>query len=271
MKAVFTDLDRTLLKDNGLMSKENLAAIELLREKEILLIIATGRNLFSANKVLNNEHVFDLLMFSSGAGIINWQTKELIYKNHINSSNTRKAIDILLKNETDFMVHDVIPENHKFKYWVHHDLPDFKRRIKLYENYAKPLKLENAPEQATQLLAVLKKEQIEKFIKIKKEMDFVKVIRTTSPLDHDSIWLEIFPKNISKGHTAAWLCNKLNILREETVGIGNDFNDLDLLEFTAQSFIVDNAPVELKKKYRVISSNENNGFAEYINQIVKDQ
>jgi len=270
IKAVFTDLDRTLLTNIGTISKQNLAAIELLREKGILLIIATGRNLLSAKKVLNDEHLFDMLMFSSGAGIINWKTKELIYKNHISSINTQKAIDILLENEIDFMVHDVIPENHRFKYWVHHDLSDFKRRIKLYELYAQPLKLDIAPKQATQLLAVLKQDQLEKFEQLNHQLDFVKVIRTTSPLDQKSIWLEIFPKNISKGHTAKWLCNRLNILREETVGIGNDFNDLDLLEFTSQSYVVDNAPNELKAKYLVIPSNDGNGFAKCINKIICD-
>lgn len=270
IKAVFTDLDRTLLTNSGTISKQNLTAMELLREKNILLIIATGRNLFSAKKVLNDEHLFKYLMFSSGAGVIDWDTNELIYKNHINSINTKKAIDILLENEIDFMVHDVILENHKFKYWTHHSLPDFKRRIQLYKDYAQPLKLENAPTKATQLLAILGKDQLDKFERLNHQLDFVKVIRTTSPLDHNSIWLEIFPKNISKGHTAEWLCKWLNILKEETIGIGNDFNDLDLLEFTSESYVVDNAPVELREKYNIIASNENNGFAKCINRIIRD-
>ena len=156
IKAVFTDLDRTLLKNNGTFSEINLKAMKELAENSIKLIIATGRNILSAKKVLTDINYFDYLMFSSGAGIIKWQTKEIIYENYINKENTTRAINVLLKNDVDFMVHDVIPENHRFYYWIHHSLPDFKRRIKIYEQFANPLELDHSPSKATQLLAVLK-------------------------------------------------------------------------------------------------------------------
>ena len=271
IKAVFTDLDRTLLKNNGTFSETNLKAMKDLTEKNIKLIIATGRNILSAKKVLYDKHCFDYLMFSSGAGIIHWDTKKIIYENHINKEYTKKAIDILLKKDVDFMVHDMIPENHKFYYWIHHSLPDFKRRIKLYSAFTQPLKLDNSPIKATQLLAVLRQDEEEKFERIKSELGFVKVIRATSPLDSRSIWLEIFPQNISKGHSAEWLCNELGIEKNETVGIGNDFNDVDLLEMTHQSYVVENAPDELKQKFKVVASNENNGFAEVVQNILNNE
>ena len=270
IKAVFTDLDKTLLKNNGTFSKANLKAMKYLKENDIKLIIATGRNILSAKKVLKNEHSFDYLMFSSGAGIIHWQSKEIIYENHINKENTKKAIDILLKYDVDFMVHDVIPENHRFYYWIHHSLPDFKRRIKLYKEFAQPLELDSSPTKVTQLLAVLNQNEEEKFKRIKSELGFVKVIRATSPLDSRSIWLEIFPQNISKGHSSEWLCNKLGIEKNETVGIGNDFNDVDLLEMTHQSYVVANAPEELKQRFNVVDSNENDGFAEVVQKILSN-
>lgn len=268
IKVVFTDLDRTLLKNNRTFSEANLKAMKYLKEKEIKLIIATGRNILSSKKVLTEKHCFDYLMFSSGAGVIHWQTKEIIYDNHIDKENTKKAIDILLKYDVDFMVHDIIPENHRFYYWIHHSLPDFKRRINLYNEFAQPLKLDRSPIEATQLLAVLKQDEEEKFERIKNELRFVKVIRATSPLDNRSIWLEIFPTNISKGHSAEWLCNELKIKKNETVGIGNDFNDVDLLKMTHQSYVVANAPDELKQQFMVVSSNENDGFAEVVQKIL---
>ena len=271
IKVVFTDLDRTLLKNNGTFSKANLKAMKVLADNNVKLIIATGRNILSAKKVLTSKHHFDYLMFSSGAGIIHWQTKEIIYENHINKENTKKAIDILLKYDVDFMVHDVIPEIHKFYYWVHNLLPDFKRRVKLYSAFAQPLKLNRSPIKATQLLAVLKQDEEDKFERMKSELRFVKVIRATSPLDNRSIWLEIFPKNISKGHSAKWLCKELGILKNETVGIGNDFNDIDLLEITHKSYVVANAPEELKQQFIVVASNEEDGFAECITNLINDK
>ncbi|MDP8203228.1 MAG: HAD-IIB family hydrolase [Candidatus Tenebribacter mawsonii] len=269
IKAVFTDLDKTLLKDNGTFSEANLNSMKMLKDNGIILIIATGRNILSAKKVLITEHPFEYLMFSSGAGFLNWQTKNIIYENHINKEDTKRAIEILLEYDVDFMVHDIIPENHKFRYWSHHSLPDFKRRIELYKEFAQPLKLKTSPIKSTQLLAILKQNDEKKFESIKNELSFLKVIRATSPLDNNSIWLEVFPKNISKGHSAIWLCKKLNIGLNEIVGIGNDFNDVDLLEITHQSFVVANAHKDLRQKYNVVASNEDDGFTEVVMKIKK--
>jgi len=89
----------------------------------------------------------------------------------------------------------------------------------------------------------------------------VKVIRTSSPLDTGYIWMEIFHQSVSKGNGVKFVCETLNIGQEHTFGIGNDFNDLDLLEFTQYSYMVANGPQELKDRFRAAKSNEENAFA----------
>ncbi|MCK4663877.1 MAG: HAD hydrolase family protein [Bacteroidales bacterium] len=270
IKVVFTDLDRTLLKNDNTLSERNLAASHDLKEKGIVTVIATGRNILSAKRVLSDNIPFDFLMFSSGSGIMDWQSKDVIYENHLKENEVMKATQILIDYNVDFMVHDLIPENHRFQYWkVSSNNPDFERRICLYKDFVKPLQLPVQPQKASQLLVVLPAGSDGKFNEIQKELDFVKVIRTTSPLDHSSIWLEIFPIGVSKGYSAQWLCKHLSISKEGTLSIGNDFNDIDLLNWTAQSYVVENAPKELKQKYQTTSSNEEDGFAEVVVCILK--
>ncbi|MCK4312041.1 MAG: HAD hydrolase family protein [Candidatus Cloacimonetes bacterium] len=270
IKIVFTDLDRTLLRDDNTLSAKNLAALQDLREKGVVTVIATGRNILSAKRVLSENLPFDYLMFSSGCGIMDWQGKEVIFENHLNENEVTKATQVLVNYKVDFMLHDLIPENHRFQYWkVSLNNPDFERRICLYKDFVKSLQLPVQPQKASQLLVVLPAGSDSKFNEIQKELDFVKVIRTTSPLDHSSIWLEIFPKGVSKGHSAQWLCEHLSYSQEETLSIGNDFNDIDLLNWTAQSYVVENAPKELKQKYQTTSSNEEDGFAEVVVCILK--
>lgn len=268
IKILFSDLDRTLLTNKGTISQVNLNAMRQLTDRGIKLVIATGRNILSAKKIFSKKHNVDFLMFSSGAGVIDWLNSELIYENYLSEEETSRVIEILKKHEVDFMVHDLIPQNHKFLYWVYHSLPDFKRRIALYENYAEPLSLEQPPRKATQLLAILSFEEQEKFKRIKDQLDFVKVIFTTSPLDHKSIWLEVFPKKVSKGYTAQWLCTKLKIGIEQVACLGNDFNDLDMLNWSKNSYVVNNAPKDLKRKFNIVASNEENGFAEVVQRIL---
>ena len=56
------------------------------------------------------------------------------------------------------------------------------------------------------------------------------VIRTTSPLDHRSTWIEVFPREVSKSQAAAWLAARHGIRRGDVCAVGNDYNDRDLLE-----------------------------------------
>jgi hydroxymethylpyrimidine pyrophosphatase-like HAD family hydrolase len=50
----------------------------------------------------------------------------------------------------------------------------------------------------------------------------------------------------------------------QTLSIGNDYNDLDLLEWTTSSFVVENAPDDLKERFPVVASHNESGVAEAI-------
>jgi hypothetical protein len=78
--------------------------------------------------------------------------------------------------------------------------------------------------------------------------------------------MEIFHRSVSKGNGVKFVCDTLNIEHEFTLGIGNDFNDLDLLEFTNYSYIVDNGPLELKDLFLTTASNEDHAFVKAVSR-----
>ncbi|MCD6566236.1 MAG: HAD family phosphatase, partial [Bacteroidales bacterium] len=95
------------------------------------------------------------------------------------------------------------------------------------------------------------------------------VERTTSPLDGKSIWTEIFPRGISKGSGSLFLANKLNISLPDIMAVGNDYNDITMLDWTENSFIVSNSADELCEMYEVVGANEETGLCEAINRFNK--
>ncbi len=99
---------------------------------------------------------------------------------------------------------------------------------------------------------------------VKNKIPNLKVIRATSPIDEKSIWLEIFPENVSKASGGKYLCKVLNISEQDTVGIGNDYNDIDLLEWTNQSFAVANSPQIIKNMFSSCVDNENNPLTDVV-------
>jgi len=265
-KMVVTDLDGTLLDKQHKVSVDDLVTLQMLHKQDITRVIATGRSLFSANMVLNDDLPIDFLIFSSGAGIMDWKSKQIINTNHFSVSEVKQLVSEFLTYDLDFMIHDPIPNNHHFYYYHsgNHADTDFMDRVKLYKPFCSPyaddMVFDNG---ATQLIAILP-DNVSLFEKISSDIKDFKVIRTTSPLDGKSIWMEIFPSHVSKAEGIRWLCNKMEINPESILVLGNDYNDLDMLSITNHSFVVENAPEEIKSRFKVVKSNENSGFSEAV-------
>ena len=134
---VITDLDGTLLNDQREVSLEDMKALFWLGENNITRVIATGRNFYSLSKVLKDNFPIDYLIFSSGAGIYNWKTKELMHSEYLPDFEVKQISNILIDHDVDFMIHEMIPENHRFVYHRSGNLnPDFETRIKVYKDFA---------------------------------------------------------------------------------------------------------------------------------------
>ncbi|HEX38028.1 MAG TPA: HAD family phosphatase [Candidatus Cloacimonetes bacterium] len=264
IKIVFTDLDGTLLRQDRQIGGRDLNTLHKLGKAGINRVLATGRSLFSLRRVLPDDFPIDYVVFSCGVGCMDWRKKEILTSNTLPKKQVQKIIATLIEQEIDFMVHKPVPDNHHFHYHrARESNPDFDRRLSFYADYGTPLKVNAVYScDASQALAILSDEG--QFYQICEKLRNVRVIRTTSPLDHTSIWVEIFPEHVSKGHAAEWLCDHLSIPRNSSIGIGNDYNDIELLEWTHYSFVVDNAPQELRDRFNATSSNQCHGFSEVI-------
>jgi Cof subfamily protein (haloacid dehalogenase superfamily) len=266
IKIVFTDLDGTLLNSRRKIGTRDLAMLQKLGQKNILRVIATGRNLFSLSKVLPSDFPVDYVVFSTGAGILEWPTRQLLYARNLKEEQICHVSKVLMKHKINFMLHKKVPDNHQF-YYFHHDdvMADFQRRLDLYMEHAQKINNRKIA-LASQFLAIF--ETPEKFQFIKEQLKNVTVVRATSPLDYKSVWMEIFHHEVSKKMGCQWLCNHLSIDSANTISFGNDYNDLDMLEWTAQSFVVDNGIELLKQKYPTTKSNDDNGFSEILSKMI---
>jgi HAD superfamily hydrolase (TIGR01484 family) len=263
------DFDGTLLRSDRSFSDVDLKALIRLGELGIIRAVATGRSTYSINTISISELPVDFILFSSGAGISRHPGGRIIRKVSLEPSEVNQAIKILQTNNLDFMVHHPIPDNHIFSYFESTpDNEDFKRRIELYHQFAKPLDTAiDGFGRATQLLAILPPaDNRPVIVTLQKALPGFNVIQTTSPLDGQSTWIEIFPATVSKSLTAAWLSAAYGLNADRALSVGNDYNDLDLLEWAGCSFVVDNAPDDLKSRFPIVASNNECGVAEAINR-----
>ena len=266
IKLVATDLDGTFLKNDRSISVGNLNALDRLGEKKIIRVVATGRNLRKVMEVIPAEVPFDFIVYSSGAGIYNWQEKKHMYHKNISRETSNQLIEYFRKKDYNFYAFDEAPENHRL--WFHkgeQDCEEFNLYFSFHNSFSEQLPAGRELENGLCQFMIIIPEDEEKFASLKAEIEAqsaeIRVIRSSSPVTKGYIWVEVFHYEVSKGHGVSHLCNILGVHQDETFGIGNDYNDLDLLHFTAHSFLTENAPAEIKNEFSSLPSNENDAFA----------
>jgi Cof subfamily protein (haloacid dehalogenase superfamily) len=267
IKMVLLDLDGTLLNNDKKIGHNDFRTLQSLGESGITRVFATGRNLFSAHKVLSEDCPFDFLIFSSGAGIMDWTSKEILFQSVLSKDEVQQIEKILKKMGLNFSIQFPIPDNHK--YFFHKGqsfVDDFESRNRIYKDYNYVLNGYYPNDYASQFIIILNHER--EINPIKENIPGYKVIRATSPIDGKSVWIEIFNNNISKASGGKFLCTRLNISQTETLGIGNDYNDIDLLDWTAHSYLVSNAPEAIKNKYKQCADNQSNPLSDVITKYV---
>ncbi len=263
---LFTDIDGTLLNQDRNVSQKNMQALE--SAKNTIRVAISGRNLTSARRVLPPDLPIDYLVFSNGAGIINWHSGQLIYSQNLNAHITRQAAKILINEGITFTVHRPIPDTHYYFYHIGNYIPpDLQMRNDYYKQYIAELENLSQISESTCIICMLTAEEqmFDDLVDMLKSLQGeISITRTTSPFTHQQIWLEIYDHRVNKGKTAQWLCKMLGIEHRNTIGIGNDYNDLSLLEFVAFPFVVDNAPHDLKNRFNSTADHNNHAIAEVI-------
>jgi hypothetical protein len=182
-----TDLDGTLLRSDRTFAAADLAALRRLGECGVVRVLATGRSLFSFDKVRTPDLPLDYLVFSTGAGLAELPSGRIVRAQSLDPAEVRRACEILRALGLDFMVQRPIPHTHAFGYHASgRPNPDFDRRIALYAQFAFPLDGDpGAFGPATQLLAIVPPEgSPEALPEVRRLLPELTVIRSTSPARH---------------------------------------------------------------------------------------
>ena len=273
IKLVATDLDGTFLKNDKTVSRKNMEALQWLGGQDIIRVAATGRNLKKVKDVIDSHIPFDFVVYSSGAGVVDWKSSKTLFSQNLAKESVKKLLDYFIAEKLNFHSFFPTPENHKHWFFRGDNFcEEFERYFNFNQAYAYPLDPENLPDTEMCQFLVIIPEDERHFSKMKGEIESlcndIRVIRASSPITKGYIWIEVFHHSVSKANGIKHICEMLNINGENTVGIGNDYNDFDLLEFTGHSFLTGNSPTEIKNIYPAAPSNEDDAFA-WVAQLIE--
>lgn len=271
-----TDLDGTLLNDDLQIGKKDLAALAQLGSQHVVTAIATGRSYFSFNKLMRQLGYLDsktplaiqYVIFSTGAGLMDFPGGKIRKSFSLPHEDVMRVSRYLEELGVDYMVQKPVPKTNHFIYSSHGgNNSDFQTRIDLYGDFATSLTPENLRSfgDATQILCIVPREWGFSIAeKMKEKFPYLSVIKATSPLDHKSIWIEIFSPSVSKSKAVKWLAEGLGLHRGDVCAVGNDYNDEDLLHWAGTGYVTRNSPQNLRQQFLAVGSNNNNGVCEAV-------
>ena len=278
---VATDLDGTLLGPDHLLGPRDADALRELGRAGVVRVVATGRSLRAARRVLDPGFPIDYLVVSSGAGILEWRSGRIICERRFEAPAARRVAEVLRRFGVDFMAHAPVPEDHRFRFVRARTAnADFERRIGRYREFATPWDDGRAGEvpgggvdvmpEPCQFVAILGPGEAALLERLRAALPEFEVVRSTSPLDGRSIWAEVRPRGVGKATAVAWLAARHRLDAGRTAVVGNDYNDTDMLGWSDNAFVVGNAAPELRERFRVVSSNDAGGFSDAVAAVCRD-
>jgi HAD superfamily hydrolase (TIGR01484 family) len=103
----------------------------------------------------------------------------------------------------------------------------------------------NDPIQGMVTGGVEKMRQAEQVLKGSKLSNFCEAVRTEYPARDLSI-VDLLPPGVSKGWALERLAARLGVDRKETMAIGDNWNDVNMLEWAGQAVLMGNAAQDLR-------------------------
>ena len=264
------DIDGTLTDPNFQVPARNIAALRTAHEAGIEIILATGRRHDYALPIAQ-ELGFPIWLISSNGALIRSSASETFFTDRLPARTAAELIQYMdefrghavltfdrAANEpgNDSLVLESADElNKTVSRWLQVNRP--------YIKFVSPLEdaLTEDPLQAMYCGRVAAMEVLQKRLNQADFLDKITVMSTQ--YDHrDLCILDILNRECSKGHALRRWAEERGISREQVMAIGDNHNDLEMLEFAGVAVVMGNASNELKQNgWTVTGSNEESGVA----------
>lgn len=249
-KLVAIDMDGTLLTDDLTVTPGTIETIQKAVAKGAVVTIATGRMFASAKQYARQLQLNVPLITYQGAIVQDMEGTEVLYERPITEAISEQLVDIATKKGLHFQVYQddqlySAVENERLKIYAekvhvpYSIAPDLKTVIG--KGFTKGLFIEE-PEVLDELTIELREIFGNEVHIAKSRADF----------------LEITHPEANKGDALLHLAKQLNIHPTEIIGIGDNFNDRELIEQAGLGVAMGNAVDEMKAiaDYITLSNND---------------
>ncbi|AKL93379.1 HAD family hydrolase [Staphylococcus capitis] len=286
IKLIATDMDGTLLNAAHEISQENQEAIKFAQEHGITVVIATGRAFYEANTPVAETDLKVPYICLNGAEVRD-ETFNIMSTSHLNHSLVSKITSTLKEKDIYYQVYTnrgIYTENPQRDLEIYIDIAEragqkadvekiensIQKRIdngtlKIVDNYDK---IEDIPGELIMKILAFDSD-LGKIDLVGQELAQSPNLAVSSSSRGN---LEITHSDAQKGIALSTIAKQLGIDLKDVMALGDNLNDVSMLERVGYSVAMDNAAPEVKTvaKY-VTDSNENSGVGKAIMKFLKEE
>lgn len=259
IRLIATDMDGTLLNNQGEVSEAFFPIFKKLRQHNILFAAASGRQYFNLTRTLRNIQHEIIFVAENGSYVID-QDKELL----VQALDHDTAMDLVALARTVPDAYTIVCG--KKSAYIENDDPKFTAHLcQYFEKY--------------QVVNDLTKVQDEEFLKIT-VCDFAGTEEHAYPyFQHlegklkvkvsGHTWLDISHLLADKGRAIKTLQETYDISPEQTMVFGDYLNDVEMMQSAYFSYAMANAHADVKEAARFTAkSNDENGVVEILQELI---
>lgn len=269
-KLFCTDMDGTLLNNEGKVSEENKMAIKMAQDRGVKVAICTGRLFTSANYFAEIVGTKVPLICANGAYVREKDKDEIIYMSVLGADNCKKVLSIAKKyglyphfNTSDTVFTEKIIYSSEVYFKMNKTLPkEMQIKIQVVDDWE-----ETFEENKNYILkCIVVDDDIEKIKSAKSELALEEELEVVSSRENN---IEIMCKGVSKGRAVEILAGYYNINKEEVICIGDNENDISMLKYAGVGIAMANGEEKVQEIADFITdTNENSGVAKAIEKFI---
>lgn len=275
------DMDGTLLPSFGYeLSRRNLRALRAAQDAGITIVIATGRRAAFTTPLLEALGLrADTPLITSNGAVTRTLGGQPIDRWTLDADVARGLCGLLRRfgvlvftfdqpGRGELVLEDLSRAEGRMQLWVEAN----RDAIEVASPLEQIFESRGAPIQGMVAGPVSTMREAEEAFDASPLSSRCECLRTEYPA-RDLAILDLLPRGISKGAALERLAGRLRIDRLETMAIGDNWNDVDMLEWAGQAFIMGNAARELRTMARIrgwkqAPSNDRNGVAVVLEAVI---
>ena len=266
-KLLVVDIDGTLVNSRGVISDEDIRAIDEARKAGIYVALSTGRAAIASRWVMDHLKLDGYHIFFDGALVYNPENDHEVYAESIDGNLACEAIDFARENKINCDLYT------SSRYYIEQESwavdirrnffrinPTFRNlnEVCLQERIIKGTVIVRAPEEKS-----IAHEFQDKF---RGKLSFS---WTMTPAYPDVDFINVVSPKVSKGKALEELCAFYRVPLAQVVAVGDGINDLTLLKMAGLAVAMGNSVDELKSIADVITEDvDHNGVAEIIKRFL---